>query len=436
MTYISRVHGREILDSRGNPTIEVEVELGSGAAGRFSVPSGASTGSREALELRDGDKKRFNGKGVLKAVQNVNKVIGPKVEGRDPRDQQGLDEFLLELDGTPNKAKLGANALLGVSLANAKAAAAEAGKPLHAYLSKGHAELLPVPLMNFINGGAHADNNLDFQEIMVVPHRAKSFAEALRMGSEIFHSLKAVLSEQGLSTNVGDEGGFAPNTKSNEDALELAVKGILRAGYRPGTDASIALDCAATEFYENGKYHLLASNEHLRSGELVDLYQDLVRRYPIVSIEDGMAEDDWNGWKDLTKRLGRKVQIVGDDVFVTNPAILQEGIEKGVANAILLKVNQIGTLTETERAQRLAREAGYGRIISHRSGETEDATIAHLAVAWGTGQIKTGSVSRSDRIAKYNELLRIEEGLKRRARFAGIIGLVPGGRRRPASVRA
>lgn len=423
MTQIVRVHAREVLDSRGNPTVEAECELASGASGRFIVPSGASTGTREALELRDGDKKRFHGMGVKKAVENVNRVIAPRVVGHDPGDQEGLDELLIKLDGTPNKRRLGANAILSVSLAAAHAAAKDARQSLQAYLSKGRAELLPVPLMNFINGGAHADNNLDFQEIMVVPHRASSFREALRMGAEIFHSLRRVLRDKALSTSVGDEGGFAPNVKANDDALELAVQGIRAAGYRPGRDASLALDCAASEFYKRGKYHLGAEGLHLRSAELVDHYAALVRRFPIVSLEDGMAENDWRGWVLLTKKLGSKIQIVGDDVFVTNPKILAEGIQKRVANAIVLKVNQIGTLTETDRTQRLARENSYGRILSHRSGETEDTTIAHLAVAWETGQIKTGSASRSDRIAKYNELLRIEEELGSRARFAGLSGL-------------
>lgn len=423
MAQIVRVHAREVLDSRGNPTVEAECELASGASGRFIVPSGASTGSREALELRDGDKKRFHGKGVQKAVDHVNRVIAPKVVGRDPSDQEGLDGILIKLDGTANKKRLGANAILGVSLAVAHAAARDARQGLYAYLSRGRAELLPVPLMNFINGGAHADNNLDFQEIMVVPHRASSFGEALRMGAEIFHSLKKVLSDKALSTNVGDEGGFAPNVKTNDEALELAMAGIRAAGYRPRRDASLALDCAASEFYKQGRYHLGAEGFHLRSAELVDHYADMVRRFPIVSIEDGMAENDWRGWGLLTKKLGKKIQIVGDDVFVTNPKILAEGIQRRVANAILLKVNQIGTLTETDRTQRMALDHGYGRILSHRSGETEDTTIAHLAVAWETGQIKTGSASRSDRIAKYNELLRIEEELGSRARFAGLSGL-------------
>lgn len=420
MTQIQRVRAREILDSRGNPTVEVDVTLATGIQSRAAVPSGASTGSREALELRDGDKTRYHGKGVKKAVSNVNETIAPKVVGREAGDQSGLDDFLVRLDASPNKGKLGANAILGVSLAVAKAAALDRRQSLYAYLSQGKATLLPMPMMNFINGGAHADNNLDVQEIMVVPHGAASFKEALRMGSEIFHALKKVLHEKGLSSNVGDEGGFAPQLHSNRDGIELAMKGILAAGYHPGRDASLALDCAATEFHEKGKYHLLAEQATYDSGELVDYYDGLCKSYPIVSIEDGMAEDDWDGWSLLTQKLGQRIQLVGDDLFVTNPEILQEGIRKGVANAILLKVNQIGTLTETTRACEKAQAAGYGRIVSHRSGETEDATISHLAVAWETGQIKTGSASRSDRIAKYNELLRIEEELGPRARYAGI----------------
>jgi enolase len=426
MPRIKRLAAREILDSRGNPTVEVECVLDSGAKGRFMVPSGASTGSREALELRDGDKARFKGKGVLKAVQNVNKAIAAKVIGMDAGDQAAIDDALRKLDGTANKTKLGANAILGVSLAVAHARAADRGEGLYAHLSQGRAKLLPAPLMNFINGGAHADNNLDFQEIMVVPHRAKSFAEALRMGAEIFHSLKAVLHDGGLSTNVGDEGGFAPAVRSNEEAIDLAMQGIERAGYRAGKDASIALDCAASEFFEKGEYHLEAEDARLAPTQLVDRYEALVKRYPIVSIEDGMAENDWTGWSELTQRLGNRVQLVGDDLFVTNPAIFQEGITKGLANAILLKVNQIGTLTETDAAQRLASTNGYARIMSHRSGETEDTTIAHLAVGWETGQIKTGSVSRSDRIAKYNELLRIEEALGKRATYAGLSSFAKG----------
>ncbi len=420
MTIIQGLHAREVLDSRGNPTIEVECELDSGVVARFMVPSGASTGSREALELRDGDKARFRGKGVLQAVRNVNKTIRAKLVGMRADDQEAVDAALLKLDGTPNKSKLGANATLGVSMAVARAFAADQDHSFFAHISDGKARLLPAPLMNFVNGGAHADNNLDFQEIMVVPHKAKNFAEALRMGAEIFHSLKAVLHDKGLSTNVGDEGGFAPGVHSNEEAIDLAIKGVLAAGYRPGADASIALDCAASEFYEKGKYHLLAEDAHLSSEKLVDRYEDLVRRYPIVSIEDGMAENDWTGWAELTQRLANKVQLVGDDLFVTNPAIFKEGIDKGIANAILLKVNQIGTFSETDEAQRLAQRHGYARVISHRSGETEDTTIAHLAVGWETGQIKTGSVSRSDRIAKYNELLRIEEELGSRAKYAGL----------------
>jgi enolase len=418
MSAIERVRAREILDSRGNPTLEVDVHLASGAFGRAAVPSGASTGTREALELRDGDKTRYHGKGVRKAVNNVNEQIAPRVQGREAMDQPGLDEFLSRFDGTPNKSRLGANATLGVSLAVAHAAAHEQKLPLWSYLSDAQATLLPLPLMNFINGGAHADNNLEFQEIMIVPHGADSFREALRMGSEIFHALKKVLHEKGLSTNVGDEGGFAPQVDSNRDAIELALKGILAGGYHPGRDVSLAIDAAATEFREKGLYHVDPAGKALSSGELVDYHAELVRSYPIVSLEDGMAEDDWDGWAELTKRLGDRIQIVGDDLFVTNPDILQQGIRKSVANAILLKVNQIGTLTETRRAADMGKAAGYGRVVSHRSGETEDATIAHLAVAWETGQIKTGSVSRSDRIAKYNELLRIEETLGGKARYA------------------
>lgn len=423
MATIERVWAREILDSRGNPTLEAEVTLATGTRGRAAVPSGASTGSREALELRDGDPKRFHGKGVLKAVENVNAILGPKVKGREAGDQAGLDRFLVELDGTANKSRLGANALLAVSLANAHAAARDAQQSLHAFLSNGTARLMPAPHMNFINGGAHADNALEFQEIMVIPHRVKSFREALRMGSEIFHSLKGVLKGKELSTNVGDEGGFAPQVADSRAALDLALEGIRAAGYKPGKDASLAIDAAANEFHEAGRYAVEPGRPALSSAELVDYYAALVKDYPLVSVEDGLAENDWDGWVLLTKRLGKKVQLVGDDLFVTNAQILAEGIQKKAANAILLKVNQIGTLTETARAGEAANAADYGRVVSHRSGETEDATIAHLAVAWETGQIKTGSVSRSDRIAKYNELLRIEEELGSKARFAGLSGL-------------
>lgn len=419
MSLVQRVHARQILDSRGNPTLEVDAFLASGASGRAAVPSGASTGSREALELRDGDATRFHGKGVLRAVANVNDVIAPRVKGREATDQGGLDQWLAELDGTDNKAKLGANATLGVSLAVAHAAAHEAQRPLHAYLSDGTATLLPAPMMNFLNGGAHADNNLDLQEIMVVPHGAKRFSDALRMGSEIFQSLKKVLRDRKLGTNVGDEGGFAPDVRDNRDAILLAIKGVEEAGYAPGKDASLALDAASTEFHRDGTYVLGAEGRSLSAGDMVDWYADLAATFPIVSLEDALAEDDWDGWEQLTKKLGSRLQLVGDDIFVTNPNILNEGIRRGVANAILLKVNQIGTLTETKQAADAARKAGYGRVVSHRSGETEDTTIAHLAVAWETGQIKTGSVSRSDRVAKYNELLRIEEALGDRARYAG-----------------
>lgn len=428
MATIQRVKAREILDSRGNPTVEVDVVLSTGARGRAAVPSGASTGTHEALELRDGVKTRFHGRGVKKAVGHVNELIAPKVIGRDAADQAGLDDFLVHFDGTPNKNRLGANALLGVSLAVAHAAAADAKKSLYDYLSRGAATLLPLPQMNFINGGEHADNNLALQEIMILPHGVDSFHDALRMGSEIFHALKKVLHEKGLSSNVGDEGGFAPQVESNRDAIELVMKGILAGGYHPGRDVSIAIDAAASEFYEKGEYILDPVAKRLSSGELVDYYAELVASYPIVSLEDGMAEDDWDGWKLLTDKLGQRIQLVGDDVFVTNPELLQNGVKRGIANAILLKVNQIGTLTETARCAEAAQQAGYARVVSHRSGETEDASIAHLAVAWETGQIKTGSVSRSDRIAKYNELLRIEEELGSRARYAGLDSLA----RKPA----
>jgi enolase len=424
MPKIEAVKARRVLDSRGNPTVECEVRIAKGW-GRAIVPSGASTGSREALELRDGDKSRYLGRDVSKAVANVNTTLAKALVGQDVADQADLDARLKRLDGTANKSKLGANALLGVSLAFAHAQAAAAGQPLHAWLSQGHASLLPLPLMNFVNGGAHADNNLDFQEIMVAPMGAPSFSEAIRMGSEIFHSLKGVLKKKGLSTNVGDEGGFAPEVTSNEEGMRLVMEGIEAAGYTPGREVALALDVAASEFHSSKGYQLAAERKTLDAEGLVALYEQLVDSYPIVSIEDGMAENDWSGWKTLTQRLGSRVQLVGDDLFVTDPATLREGIKKKVANAILLKVNQIGTLSETQEAARIAKESGYGRIVSHRSGETEDATIAHLAVAWETGQIKTGSLSRSDRIAKYNELLRIEEALGTRARYAGASSLVP-----------
>jgi enolase len=407
---IERVHARQILDSRGNPTVEVDVVLKSGAAGRAAVPSGASTGEFEAVELRDGG-EAWAGKGVTKAVANVNGEIASAVSGLDPADQAALDRTMIELDGTPNKARLGANAILGVSLAGAKAAAAEAGTPLWRYLGGEAAHVLPVPMMNVLNGGAHADNRVDFQEFMIVPVGAPSFSEGLRLGVEVFHALKRTLHERGLSTAVGDEGGFAPDLDSNEAALEMLIAGIEAAGHRPGDDVAIALDPATSEVFADGAYVLEHEGRTLSSEEMAAYWADLASRYPIVSIEDGMDEEDWDGWKALTERIGDKVQLVGDDLFVTNTERLQRGIELGVANSILVKVNQIGTLTETLAAMRMAEEAGYTAVMSHRSGETEDTTIADLAVATGCGQIKTGAPSRSDRVAKYNQLLRIEEAL-------------------------
>ncbi len=420
MTTIESVYAREILDSRGNPTVEVEVGLACGAVGRAAVPSGASTGVHEALELRDGDKKRYRGKGVLKAVENVNQIIAPKILELDATDQVTIDRILLETDGTPNKSKLGANAVLGVSLAVAKAAAEALEIPLYQYIGGVGARTLPVPMMNVVNGGLHAQNSLDLQEFMIVPVGTESFAEALRMGAETFHALAKVLSDRGLNTAVGDEGGFAPDLSSNEEALELILEGIEKAGYKPGEDLAIALDPAASSFYEDGRYVLRAGGEkRLSSEEMVAFYESWVERYPIVSIEDGLAEDDWEGWKLLTERLGDKVQLVGDDLFVTNVSRLEQGIRNGAANAILIKLNQIGTLTETLDTVERAKRAGFGIVISHRSGETEDTTIAHVAVATNAGQIKTGSLSRSERIAKYNELLRIEEELDRSGIFPG-----------------
>jgi enolase len=417
---IASVHGREVLDSRGNPTIEVEVRLESGAFGRAAVPSGASTGEREALELRDGDKKRYLGKGVLKAVANVNGEIAKAVTGLE-LDQAALDKKMIQLDGTPSKSRLGANALLGVSMAAAHASAAQAGKPLYAHLAEGPGErLLPVPMMNILNGGAHADSNVDVQEFMVMPVGAPTFAEALRTGAEIFHSLRASLKKRGLSTGVGDEGGFAPSLKSNREALEVVLEAIGNAGYKAGNDVFLAVDVASSEMWENGRYVFRKSGEPARSIEqMVAMLAEWARDYPIISIEDGLAESDWTGWKLLTKELGDRVQIVGDDIFVTNPEILKRGIEEKVGNAVLVKVNQIGTLTETLEAMAMARDAKYARIVSHRSGETEDVTIADLAVATDAGQIKTGSASRTDRVAKYNQLLRIEEALGSRGRYAG-----------------
>ena len=421
MSEILSVKAREILDSRGNPTVEAEVLLDSGYVGTAAVPSGASTGSREALELRDGDSDRYLGKGVLNAVQNVNDEIGPKIIGFEAIDQSGIDQLMIELDGTENKGRLGANAILSVSMAVAKAAAAESELPLYRYLGGVSAYLLPVPMMNVLNGGAHADNNVDIQEFMIVPVGAPTFREALRMGAETFHNLKKVLKSKGLNTAVGDEGGFAPNLKSNEEAMEALMQAIELAGYRPGEDIFIALDPAASEFYENGVYTLAAEAKPKKSSdELVEFYSDWVDRYPLISIEDGMAESDWKGWKALTDKLGNSQQLVGDDIFVTNTKILSRGISEGIANSVLIKLNQIGTITETMQAINMAHRAGYTTVISHRSGETEDTTIADLAVAVGSGQIKSGSLSRSDRLAKYNQLLRIEEELDTSGCYAGL----------------
>jgi enolase len=420
MSQITDVYAREILDSRGNPTLEVEVFLQGGGMGRAAVPSGASTGEREALELRDGDKSRYLGKGVQKAVANVNDQIADQVIGMEASDQVGVDKAMCELDGTEFKSNLGANAILGVSLAVAKAAADEAGLPLYQYIGGANAKELPLPMMNIINGGAHADNNVDVQEFMIMPAGAKSFAEALRMGAEIFHALKGVLKSKGYNTSVGDEGGFAPNLKSNEEALEVIMEAIVKAGYKPGDDVLLALDVASSELYKNGKYFLENEAQPEKTADqLIDFYENLVNKYPIISIEDGMAENDWDGWKKLTDRLGKRIQIVGDDLFVTNPAILKQGIEKGIANSILIKLNQIGTLTETLDAIEMAKRAGYTTVISHRSGETEDTTLADLAVAVNAGQIKTGSLCRTDRICKYNQLLRIEDELDDVAIFRG-----------------
>jgi len=409
---IFQVHAREILDSRGTPTLEVDIALDGGALGRAAVPSGASTGEHEAVELRDGDPKRFGGKGVTKAVKNVNALIAPRIFGMDARDQVAVDETMIALDGTPNKANLGANATLGVSLAVAKAAAQEAALPLYKYLGGPSARILPVPMCNILNGGAHAGWNIDLQEFMIMPFGAKSFREGLRMAAEIFQALKSVLKEKGYSTNVGDEGGFAPALKEgNEEACRLILQAIKNAGYKAGKDVWLALDPASSGFYEGGKYHLRSEKRKLSADRMVDFYADWVKKYPIRSIEDGMAEDDWTGWKKLTERLGDRIQLVGDDLFVTNTQRLAQGIEKGCANSILIKVNQIGTLTETLAAIDMAHRAGYTAVVSHRSGETEDTTIADIVVATGAGQIKTGSLCRTDRIAKYNQLLRIEEEL-------------------------
>jgi len=420
MSWIENIHAREILDSRGNPTVEAEVLLADGVLGRAAVPSGASTGEHEAVELRDGEKNRYGGKGVTKAVRNVNEVIGPALEGFDALDQIEIDEALLQLDGTATKSKLGANALLSVSLATARAAATYLEIPLYRYLGGTNSRTLPVPMMNIINGGAHADNNVDFQEFMVVPVGASTFREALRMGAEIFHELKAVLKKKGYATSVGDEGGFAPNLRSNEEAIETILEAVTKAGFSAGGDILLALDPAASEFYDGRSYVFKKSDKRkLTSEEMVAFWQNWCSQYPIISIEDGMAENDWNGWKLLTDTIGERVQLVGDDLFVTNTAFLQKGIDLGVANSILIKVNQIGTLTETLACIELAQKHGRTAIISHRSGETEDPFIADLAVATNAGQIKTGSLSRTDRIAKYNQLLRIEEDLRGSAKYPG-----------------
>ena len=419
MAMITEVYAREILDSRGNPTVEVEVILEDGAVGRAAVPSGASTGVHEAVELRDGDKERYLGKGVTKAVDNVNDIIAEALIGLEATRQTEIDELLVRLDGTPNKGRLGANAILGVSMAVARAAASSVGLPLYLYLGGVAAKELPVPMMNILNGGEHADNNVDIQEFMIMPVGAKSFSEALRMNAEIYHNLKALLKEKGLSTALGDEGGFAPNLNNNAEAIEVILEAVVKAGYKPEKDIVIALDVASSEMYKDGKYHLEGEGVVKTSEEMVDYLADLCEKYPIISIEDGLAEDDWAGWKLLTKKIGKKVQLVGDDLFVTNEERLVQGINKGVANAILIKVNQIGTLTETFNAIETAKRAGYTCIISHRSGETEDTTLADIAVAVNAGQIKTGAPARTDRVAKYNQLLRIEEDLGKAAKYNG-----------------
>jgi len=420
MSEIVGLFGRQIFDSRGNPTVEVDVFLESGAFGRAAVPSGASTGSREALEMRDGGKLMYQGKGVSKAIANVNKKIAPHLIGFEASDQVAVDGLMLELDGTENKKKLGANAMLGVSLAVAKASAEDAGLPFYRYIGGCNAKQLPVPMMNILNGGAHADNNVDIQEFMIMPTGAKNMAEALRFGSEIFHSLKSVLKNKGYNTSVGDEGGFAPDLRSNAEAIEIILEAVHKARYKPGKQIMLAMDPAASEFYKNGKYVMAAEEKPRKtSDEMIKFYENLVNQYPIISIEDGLAEDDWKGWKAMTEALGSKIQIVGDDIFVTNTKIISKGIEMGVANSILIKVNQIGTLTETLNAIEMAKKAGYTSVISHRSGETEDTSIADIAVATNVGQIKTGSMSRTDRVAKYNQLLRIEEELGASAEYGG-----------------
>ncbi len=421
MTEIVEVNAREVLDSRGNPTVEVDVELGCGSKGRAMVPSGASTGTREALEMRDKDDQRYAGKGVTAAVKNVINEIAPAIRGMEAANQYGLDAHLIELDGTDNKERLGANAILGVSMAVARAAAESLDLPLYRYLGGIDARYMPIPMMNVVNGGEHATNNLDIQEFMIIPYGAESIVEAVRMGAETFHALKKILKDKGLSTGVGDEGGFAPDLESNEAALALIMDAIKTAGYQPGIDIGLGLDAAATEFFKDGKYVLASEKKSLSAGEMIDYYEALLEKYPILSIEDGLAEADWDGWAEMSERLGTSTQLVGDDIFVTNPAILAEGIEKGVANSILIKLNQIGTVTETLDAIRMAKQAGYTTVISHRSGETEDTFIADLAVGVNAGQIKTGSLSRTDRIAKYNQLIRIEEELGEAALFSDYI---------------
>lgn len=429
MATIIDIYAREILDSRGNPTVEVEVVLDDGTFEKAAVPSGASTGAHEAVELRDGDKSRYGGKGVLKAVENVNDIIADAIIGMDPAEQVAIDSAMIELDGTPNKSRLGANAMLGVSLAVARAAASSAGLPLFQYIGGVNAKTLPVPMMNILNGGKHADNNVDIQEFMVMPVGAPTFADALRMGAEVFHSLRAVLKARGLATGVGDEGGFAPDLSSNEEAIKLIIQAIEKAGYKPGEDVAIALDPASTEFFEDGLYKLAGEGKEFTAEQMVSYYEDLVSKYPIVSIEDGFAEDDWEGWALATRRLGDRVQLVGDDLFVTNATRIRKGIEQRVANSVLIKVNQIGTLTETLDAIETAKRAGYTAVVSHRSGETEDTTIADIVVAVNAGFIKTGAPSRSERVAKYNQLLRIEELLDEAAFFPGKSAFYSIGRR-------
>jgi len=421
MSKIKKIMAREILDSRGNPTVEVDVILDNGILGRAAVPSGASTGSREAVELRDGDKKRYSGKGVLKAINNVNTVIALKLKGMDPRKQKEIDLLMIKLDGTENKANLGANAILGVSIAVAKTAAQDERLPIYQYLGGKESRRLPIPFLNILNGGKHADNNVDIQEFMIAPIGAPSFKEALRYASEVYHNLKSILKSKSLNTAVGDEGGFAPNLSSNEEAIQYIITAIEKAGYQPGKDISIVLDPAASEFYQDGKYVLKADNSKLTSREMVTYYGNLISKYPIISIEDGLAENDWEGWKFLTEELGKKIQLTGDDIFVTNPKILAEGIKNGIANSVLIKLNQIGTITETLETVEIAKKAGYTCVFSHRSGETEDSFLAYIAVATNAGQLKTGAPARSERLAKYNQLLRIEEELGNKAIFKGVL---------------